>query len=398
MPCIGNRCPGLIESHRFDTGYCLEECPNQCVPASILVHIAHKQMVDKHFGDYVSVTSLLGCLRQLYMERTIDYFVEPPKQWWSIRGTLLHSILENPGFDAQVEDMRRFVYGLFRDGTPAEEIEQRWIEIEAKLLDLAALLPKRTIPNWQSETEYEYPLGVIGGKERFLRGTIDVLRPETGELLDYKTIGDKGLGVIKRGAKDDHVLQFNMYRLLVERGYPVGERATYTPITINQITAFYLTMMQVVGTGRVMEETTDWRVSDPTPEDGVRWLNDPEILSQKEEMKCKKGKRKNSTNPEDFELQTYKKFRMTYAIPDVPLMDLDEVERFVRSKAPILFDAFEHGTMPPMCAPEMRAWKCTNYCPDEIRHACDHYNESVGEKREIPAEEQPNYIQIGELG
>ncbi len=378
----------------------------------------------------------MGCLRSLYLERKIDYFVEPRKQWYSIRGTLLHAILENPGFAAQIDDMRRYVYSLFKTGEASrEDLEQRWIAIEAQLADFANLLPKRDLPNWQSETEYELPIywmcrdcrhtfgtgreelatcpacGSANIVRKYIRGTIDVLRPETGELLDYKTIGDKGLGVIIKGAKPDHIMQFNMYRLLVERGYPVGEKDTYTPIKIKKITSYYLTMMDIVTTGGLLSQDTDWLVADGDAakryenglsDNGATIVGFPEVIGEKEQFKTKKGKRKDSVNPDDFELQIYRKFRVTYAIPEVPLMNLDEVEQFIREKSPVLFNAFEHGLMPDMCSKEMREWKCESYCPDQIRHACDEYNTTVGVQRvegerSINKTKKKDFIPVGQL-
>jgi hypothetical protein len=385
MPQTGNKCPGLQEYHTFTSGYCLKECDHQCVPASVLVHIENQKRTDKHVGQYISVTSLLGCLRQLYLERTTDFFVEPPKSWWSLRGAILHRLLEQPGFMSLVEDCKREVYRLLKSGeADRDEIEKRWVDIEARLLDFGALLPKQEIPNWVAETEYELPLGVIEGEERFLRGTIDVLRPETGEMYDYKTIGDKGLGVIKYGAKKEHIIQFNLYRLLAEKGYPVGERDTYKPIRIKKITAFYMTMMQIARTGGLMPENTDWRVSDPP---GHPSLVSTELLGEKEAMKLKKGKKHINATPDDYELQQYKKFRLTYAVPEVPLMNLDDLYDLIQTNVPILVRAFKEGEMPPMCAPEMRAWKCDNYCPDQIRQACDKHNLTTGEKRIVEVDE-----------
>jgi hypothetical protein len=381
MAQIGNKCPGLQEYHTFKEGHCLTGCDHQCVPASVLVHIANRQRVDKHIGQYLSVTSLLGCNRQLYSERTMDYFVEPPKSWWSLRGSILHRLLENPGLESLIEDARREVHRLMREGVAdREEITKRWLEVELKMADLVDLLPKREIPNWQSETEYELPLGIYNGKERFLRGTIDVLRPETGELYDYKTIGDKGLGVIKNGAKEDHIKQFNMYRLMIERGYPLDQRETYKPITIKKITAFYMTMMQIARTGGMLAEVSEWRKSDPPEHPNLKIV---EKLSTKEELALKKGKRHENAVPDDYTLEKYHKFRTTFAIPEIPLLPLDEVHKFVMDTAPILIEAFESGKMPDMCPPEMRAWKCDGYCPDQIRNACDAYNDTVGVKRVV---------------
>jgi hypothetical protein len=392
---IGNRCPGTQELHTFKSGFCLNECPKTCLPHSALIHIQNKVRVDKHQGQYVSVTSLTPstCPRQFKLERSMDYYVEPPMNWYSIRGTLLHYILQNPDFGSLVEDMQKYVQRMFvrgemdRESDEGRWIEMKWIEMEAQLMDLAAKLPRiNHIEDWISETEYEFPLGIINGKERFVRGTIDVLRPKLGHLIDYKTIGDKGLGVIKKGAKDDHKWQFNMYRLMVERGYPVGQNpSTYTPPKINKITSYYMTMMECVGTGSNFVENGDWRVSDPE----LMANQVMEMVASKTEPKLKRGKKHATADLiNDYELQTYKKFRVTTAIPDVPL---DTVEKYMREQAIKRFHAFDNaGYMPDMCDEDTREWKCDKFCPKEIREACDAHNEIAGTPRITERQKQKN--------
>lgn len=408
MPQIGNKCPGIAEYHTFSSGFCLRECQRQCIPPSVLVHIENKQRVDKHQGHYISVTALLGCMRQLYLEREIEYYVEPPLNWYSVRGTLLHNILEQPTVAGDVDSLGHKIQRMLKRGElqNAEENKANW-EAAKKLLEkIAADAPGETIPDWQSETEYEYPLGYYSCQHNhvwqrdydpntidvkcptcgddhvqpwFLKGTIDVLRPESGEVWDYKTIGDRGLGIVRRGAKKEHVMQFNAYRFLAERGYPVGMTpADYTPIKINKIRAYYMTMMQCVGTGTLLTEDSMYRVSDPEFEHGEVGR---ELLEVKSEMVLKKGKRKATAKPEDYVESVKKKWRMTYAVPDVELMPLGDVEAFIKGAAPTLIQAFVNGTMPDMCAPEMRAWKCQRFCPEAVRNACDAYNETVGVKR-----------------
>jgi len=329
------------------------------------------------------VTSLLGCLRSLYGERTQEYYIEPPKNWWTLRGTLLHQILTNPDFEAQINDMRRYVYRLFKNGSADREaLEKRWVNVEASLYDLAKDLPPVRIPDWESEVEYQLPLGIIHGRERFLKGTVDVIRRSRGEILDYKTIGDKGLAFIKQGAKPDHIKQFNLYRLLEERGRPVGHEGPYEPVKITKIKAFYMAMMGVWGTGTLMDETTMYLKSEPEAqpsEVGRAWF------STKTDLVLKKGKRKDTAQPTDYEQSIKNRWKITYAIPEVPLLDLDELYEFAKQRAAILVDAFDNGTMPPMCGPEMRAWKCENYC--NVRDWCDAYNETVGEKRVVDVSE-----------
>lgn len=378
MPWLGNRCPGSSEVHTFESRHCLLNCDHQCVPASVLVHIANKAFVEKHIGTYISATALLGCLRALYLERTEDWYQEPSTSWYSVRGTLLHAILENPDFGGLVHDMSGYVQRLIDKGLASDEVGQLWLTLESDLLAMASMLPKPYhVPDWESEREFEMSLGVIDGQERFLKGTIDVLRPLLGEIIDYKTVGDKSLPYIgKFGAKPEHEMQFNIYRMLVERGYPVGQKDTYKPIKVQKIRAYYMSMMQVIGTGSNMTETTAWTASEPK-----QFGNEISrvVANEREDLVVKRGKRKGSNNPEDYVLSEKKKYHLTYAIPDVKLLDLDDVFKFVVERATILFRAFDKGIMPPLPPVEMQLWKCDSYCP--VKEFCDKVCAGRGEVR-----------------
>ena len=382
MPWCGNKCPGINEFHTFESKHCLLKCDHQCVPASVLVHIANKAFVEKHIGTYISATALLGCLRALYLERTEDWYQEPSTSWYSVRGTLLHAILENPDFGGLVRDMSGYVQRLIDKGLVGSELGQLWLTMESDLLAVASMLPKPYHgPDWESEVEFEMPLGVIDGQERFLKGTIDVLRRVAGEIIDYKTVGDKSLPYIgKFGAKAEHEIQFNIYRLLVERGYPIDKQGKripgYVPFEVKKIRAYYMSMMQVIGTGSNMTETTPWAVSEPKT-----YSNEisREIANEREDLVVKRGKRKGSNNPEDYVLSTKRKYHLTYAIPDVKLMDLDVVLKFVIERATILFRAFDKGIIPPLPPVEMQLWKCDSYCP--VKSFCDKICAERGEER-----------------
>ena len=394
MPWEGNKCPGSSETHTFASKYCLLKCDHQCVPASVLVHIANKASVDKHIGKYISATALLGCLRALYLERTKSWYQEPSTSWYSVRGTLLHAILENPDFDGLVHDMSGYVWRLIDKGACSTEVGQLWLSLESDLLTMASMLPKPYhVPDWKSEVEYELPLGVVDGEPRFLRGTVDVVRELAGEIIDYKTVGDKSLPYIgKFGAKPEHEMQFNIYRLMVERGYPVDTEGNplpnYKPFKVNKIRAYYLSMMQVIGTGSNMTETTGWTASDPKLF-GNEVLR--EVANTRDDLVMRRGKRKGSMNPEDYVVSTKHKYHLTYAIPEVKLMDLDEVLKFVIERSTILFDAFDHGTMPPLPPVEMQKWKCDSYCP--VKAFCDVACAERGEER-AKADEVSNELAV----
>lgn len=395
MPQCGNKCPGLNQFNDFDKGYCLNGCERQCVPASVLVQIENAVKNDKHVGKYLSVTSLLGypvkdaagCLRQTYLQRVLDYYQEPSQMWYAVRGKILHHILQNPGFDSILHDADEYLKGsIERMNGKGDALRERWAKLRAELQELGKEFPNHPITDWLSEQEYEYPLGHIDGEDWFLRGTLDVIRPMAGHLLDYKTIGDKGLPIIARKLKPEHVIQVNTYRLMAERGYPVGQKDTYKPIIINKITLFYMTMMQIVGTGNILEETTRFQIKNPDPQPNE--VGRERIATIEKVVPIKRGRVLAQCTPEECKLVVKNRWKIKRLVPEVPLLNLDEVEKMIKEAAPILVAAFNRGVMPPMCAPEHRAWKCDAYCPIQIREACDAYNETVGEKRVVEEEEE----------
>lgn len=390
MPQIGNVCPGTDTTHSFASGHCLSGCANPCMPPSVLVHIENRQKTDKHVGQYISATSLLGCKRKTFLERTIEYHVEPPKSWYSLRGTIIHNILQNPSFESMIADLRATLYRAFEDGTlDRDELEQQWVEVEARLIDLAAKLPKSKLEDYETEVEFEFPLGLYNGQYRYLRGTLDVLRRLQGVIQDYKTMGDMGIdGIVREGAKPEHKLQFNIYRFLAERGYPLGEKSHYKPVKIKEIRAYYMTMMRVVATGAVSEVFTRWVKSEP--EIAPNMVH-KEFLEERTDRVCKRGKRKDSKNPDDFEDSVKRRWKLAYNVPGVDMMDLDEVEKFIHTEAKKLIEAFDTGDLPEMAPPATREWLC-DFCPKEIKLTCDAQNAVDGVQRivdvyeEIPVE------------
>jgi hypothetical protein len=200
-------------------------------------------------------------------------------------------------------------------------------------------------------------------------------------------MGDRGLPYIgKYGPKPGHHMQFNIYRLLVERGYPVGHKDDYVPVKIKKIRAYYMTMMQVAGTGSTMTEDTLYMVSAPKPSDTEIGRT---VLNNRDDVVMKRGKRKGSNDPEDYELSHNTKYRLTYQVPDIELMDLDKVMEFVVEKATILFLAFDEGIMPGLPSEDLMLWKCDSFCP--VRAYCD---EICKERGEVRAKKETELVTI----
>ena len=65
------------------------------IPHEVLVLI--KEQVTKDRPDGISVTQLLGCPRKVFLEKTNDWYSHPIENWPALRGTLVHSLLEQTG-------------------------------------------------------------------------------------------------------------------------------------------------------------------------------------------------------------------------------------------------------------------------------------------------------------
>lgn len=65
------------------------------MPFEVLTLI--KEQVTKVRPDGISVTQLLGCPRKVFLEKTNDWYSHPIENWPALRGTLVHSLLEQTG-------------------------------------------------------------------------------------------------------------------------------------------------------------------------------------------------------------------------------------------------------------------------------------------------------------
>ena len=163
---------------------CLE-C-GECVPRFLAKSIHNIQSHDYHKGDVITATSMLGCLRETYLQREYDYFSAVDSIFYSWRGTLAHTIFETADLD-----------------------------------------------DWISEERYEKKLNGIT-----ITGQIDGYDKRLKRLYDIKTIKDGGMNfVIKHGAKNDHILQASIYKWLC-------------PFTVKDAQICYISMSGYTLTGQ----------------------------------------------------------------------------------------------------------------------------------------------------
>jgi len=86
--------------------YALEEAATGNSDAFPYPYPVLKGMVDQNQKrDYISVTSVLHCLRAAFLKQRIDYYESPDKLYPMFRGTLFHALLESsPNPNARIEE------------------------------------------------------------------------------------------------------------------------------------------------------------------------------------------------------------------------------------------------------------------------------------------------------
>lgn len=199
MPLVGFKCPTTVpsagEEHNFD--HCVNKCQHQCFPRAVLATIIDQHSTNPHTGGMLSATTVQGCPRKVHYTRLHDYYAEPQHFYYSMRGTIIHGILDRE----------------FPDSTS-----------EARLYK------------------------EIGGY--VLSGQIDHFRLDTLVLEDYKTMADKGIfSLLQYGLNEKYIWQLNVYRWLMNGGRVGGldgEQVFWLP---KRMVIHHITMNSCVTSG-----------------------------------------------------------------------------------------------------------------------------------------------------
>jgi len=163
MPLKGFKC----NKGQFSFDHCLSKC-HECMPRFMLDSIVGFNDNDYHAGKVITATSLLGCLREIYLQRKIDYYLQPKDLFYTWRGSLIHQLFERPSLDYLLSEVR-----ISRD--------------------LKSLV---------------------------ISGQLDAYDTKTDTLYDIKTIKDEGLQFIaKNGCKESHRVQVSIYAWIMAEYY-----------------------------------------------------------------------------------------------------------------------------------------------------------------------------------
>lgn len=223
MPCVQFACPDYKpsagEQHELD--YCIEQCADRCMSATLLVAIMAAERANHHKGAYLSATSLFGCGRSLVLSRTLDYAEDPRNLYYGYRGSVIHTVAEQ-ATEAKV----------FKDGTNL--LERGWLSEFRMLIGFCVehggFQVPETVDPWNEETWAEAVCPHCTVQPLLLGGTMDQAEPLWGEfdpevgllwvdIIDIKSMADYAVQafVTAEGAKPEHRWQLSLYKYMLER-------------------------------------------------------------------------------------------------------------------------------------------------------------------------------------
>jgi len=140
-----------------------------------------QEKANPHKGQMISVSQICGgCKRKTFLERTVDYYVEPDKKLPTFRGSLIHEVI------ASIDP----------------KIAKRY--------------------KWVIEEHLELPVKTKSGAWT-LSGTLDFYEAARKTIYDLKTLQDYAVGKMITGKEDGtwsknipdaYVKQLNLYRYM----------------------------------------------------------------------------------------------------------------------------------------------------------------------------------------
>lgn len=282
----------------------MSKCPHPCAAPPLLAAIYAADTTNYHQGQYISASMIAGnaCMRQLKFERTEDFWELPSKRYWSFRGTHAHTIIE----------------GAADVVAPLGWIQELRMSTQIEYPDHAAPIFTDT-GIFTGKFDSSKPLTITVG------GTCDAYNPLLPEhpMWDFKSMADAKADMFIRGTKggtfSDHledrwVWQLNIYRYLVGK--------TLTPPTLRK----------------------KYKLKDkylPVPEFvGIQAISMMSIPRSGQAYPLRSG-----WNTEIKE------------IDDVPLLDLDKVEAYIRERALAWYECLVLDKPAPVVSKDL-AWMC----------------------------------------
>ena len=237
MPLVRWACPEGKETYgeTHDPKYCITECSDKCASPFLIAALTSSVQTNHHKGKYISATSLSGCNRKLYLERTTDYADYMKNSFYSYRGTVMHQVVEDAGnmeFEGislgqlgYMTEWRMLIgfcfnhggFSLHPDVDPFDE--NTWGKVNCPGCK------KSRVPH--KKREWILLGGTLDGLEpiwvEFKDGTLPCVLWDLKTMQEYAVTyfikGDKK-NTYHRHVKDEHYLQAQVYKYLAERSTP----------------------------------------------------------------------------------------------------------------------------------------------------------------------------------
>ena len=178
-PPISGEEPG----RKNELKYCVSGCKAPCTSGIVLSAIVKHTNDNPHTGQRISATMICGgCSRKSLLERTVDYYIEPSQGLPTLRGSLLHAVIE-----------------------------------QGKSKELSK--------NYLIEQHMELPVTTKSGSWT-LSATIDLFDKKRKTLYDTKTLQTYSVEKLVKGQNkgtwsdhisDQYVKQLNIYRYVGEK-------------------------------------------------------------------------------------------------------------------------------------------------------------------------------------
>jgi hypothetical protein len=228
--------PTFGEAHEPE--HCITACEQKCMSPFLMAAIVSSNQKNHHRGRYLSATSLSGCVRKLALERTVDYAEYYSNLYYSFRGTITHTVVENAatvdlGGGKSLEDL----------GFVSEWRMQVGFCFEHNGFELPPNVDPSDLATWAQVSCPGCDAAGIAPRDQtwiILGGTLDGAEPlwqrfdeATGVLYcnlhDVKTMQEYAVGYMIKGdpdntlhpqVKDAYVKQANVYKYLAERSVP----------------------------------------------------------------------------------------------------------------------------------------------------------------------------------
>jgi hypothetical protein len=190
--------------------------------------------------------------------------------------------------------------------------------------------------------------------EFVISGQVDCYDRLTETLEDYKTASDKAFYFLfDTGAKEEHVLQTNVYRWLMDGGHLGSLDGPVVNWPVKRIVVHYVLMNQVISTGRThIEKVSGYK----DPNFGKKY--------RLEKSRAKVGKSHRGTPQWEIRID----------IPEVPIMLDSDVFKHIELNGLKTLQGFEQnkvGEMPEGVLYDREdAWAC-GYC--DVQTTCYDY-------------------------